>query len=428
MEQIEKKKDLIIFSNGPGEVSTWVLPVVEAVQKRKNLSHQYRIILIIHPCQFASGTEYLVAKKFDGVETVIGPKEYLKILFTGFGKKKFRFKREGILFSLGGDLMHPVLFNKRIKGQYTLYAYTNNPGWDRHYEKIFIRSEYIKDKSIKRGVSNQKLYITGDLVYSSLKFHRKREDIRSMLDLSQEQSMLAFMPGSRDFEVMYMLPVFLKVIDVVTDRLKDVKAFLIKSPYVSFELIKRALSKGGEIKEVESIAGTLVQSEQGQYRAIEFSKGKRIRILEEGLEYWGKGIDFAVTLPGTNTIQLAYRKIPSLVVAPLNKPELIPVEGIFGFLKWIPWIGKVILEKAVFHYLKKFQYASLPNMYVNEEIFPELFGIIQTSDITDKIIEILENTEHKKIKEKLFRFKPDHNPVGLIVQEVFDAAVEQGEN
>lgn len=419
MEQIKKMKDLIIFSNGPGEVSTWVKPVVEAVRKRRDLSSMYRIILVIHPCQFGSGTEKFVARKFNGIEEFIGPQEYLKILFTGLGRRKFRFSREGVIFSLGGDLMHPVLFRRRIKGKHTLYTYANNVRWDKYYEKIFVRGEDVKNKLLKQGVLSRKLVVVGDLDYSYLRFLQSRGEVRKKLDIEGDEKMVVFMFGSRDFQVRYMLPLFLKVISDVTDRLENVKPFFLKSPYITFEIIKKSLAYGGKIKELDSIPGELKQSDNHNFPYIEFSKDKKVCVLEGGLEFWGNGIDFAVTLPGTNTLQLAYRKIPSLVVAALNKPELYPIEGIFGLLKWVPVIGKMVLKKAVFHYLKKFPYASLPNMYENEEIYPELFRVIQTDEITDKIIEIFKNKEYENIKKKLSRFKPDDNPVDLIIQEAF---------
>ena len=422
MEQF-KKKDLIIFSNGPGEVSTWVQPVVEAVQKRGELSSMYRILLIVHPCPFGSGTEGSVARGFEGIEEFIGPGEYLKILFTGLGRRKFRFSREGVIFSLGGDLMHPVLFRRRIKGRHTLYAYTKNQGWSKYYEKIFVRSDYVKNKMLKQGVSHQKLKVSGDLVYSSLKFLRPGLDVRKELDIKDGEKMVVFLPGSRDFEVWYMLPMFLKVISDIADRISGVKPFLLKSPYISYDFIVKVLANGGNIKVAESIPGELKRQGNNFLPYIEFSGGKRVSVLEKGLKYWGEGIDFAVTVPGTNTIQLAYREIPSLVVAPLNKPELYPVEGPLGLLKWIPLIGNMILKKAVFKYLTKFPYASLPNMYENEEIFPELFKVIQTDEITDKIIEIFTNKEHEKIKKKLSRFKPDDSPADLIIQEAFGDVV-----
>lgn len=418
----EKKEDLLIFSNGPGEVSTWVQPFVEAVRKSEDLSKKYRIILIIHPDQFASGKEHTVAKSFEGIDLVIGPKEYIKILFTGWGKNKYGFKKKGIIFSLGGNLMHPVLFRIRIRGKHTLYAYTHNHGWERHYENIFVRNDYVKNKIFNRGVTDQKIKVIGDLVYSSMKFLLKREEVRRKLNLSEDERMVVFMPGSRDFEVTYMLPVFLKVIDDITDRLKNVKPFFLKSPYIPGDLIKKALLKGGKIKEAESITGTMVERNIGW--AIRFSGGKEVVLLEEGLEYWGEGVDFAVTLPGTNTIQLAYRGIPALVVTPLNKLEVIPVEGIIGLLKWFPVIGKGILKGAVLRYLKRFPYAALPNIYENEEIFPELFGVIKTEDIMKRVLEILKNYGYKRIKQKLKRFNLNHDPVSLILKEIWESKTE----
>ena len=412
-------KDLIIFSNGPGEITTWVLPVVEAVRQRDDLSSKFRIILIIQPCPFGSGSEGAVAAGFEGVDTVIMPNEYLKILFTGFGKRKHRFSREGLIFSLGGDLMHPVLFRKRIRGDHALYAYTKNPGWGKHYEKIFVRNDYVKNKMLDHGISSGKLRVTGDLVYSSLKYSRTKEEVRKEVSVEKDEKMIIFLAGSRGFEVWYMMPIFLKVISDLTRQIKGIRPFFLKSPYISYDYIEKAVRNGGRIKVVESLPGELKRSGDGFFPYIEFGEGKKVFILEKSLEYWGHGVDFAVTIPGTNTIQLAYRKIPSLVVAPLNKPELYPVEGVFGLLKWVPVFGKMILKKAALVYLKKFPYAALINMYADEEIFPELFKVIRTDEITDKIVEIFETGTDKKIVEKLGRFKPDSDPVDLIIRETF---------
>lgn len=277
-----KKKDLIIFSNGPGEVSTWVQPVVEAVRKRRELSSMYRILLIVHPCPFGSGTEGSVARGFDGIEEFIGPGEYLKILFTGLGRRKFRFSREGVIFSLGGDLMHPVLFRKRIKGRHTLYAYTRNHGWAKYYEKIFVRSDYVKNKMLKQGVSREKLKVSGDLVYSSLKFLRPGRDLRKELDIKEGEKMLVFLPGSRDFEVWYMLPIFLKVISGIDDRIRDVKPFLLKSPYISYEFIEKALANGGDIKVAESIPGELKRQGHHPFPYLNFPGAR-------GSAFWKRG-------------------------------------------------------------------------------------------------------------------------------------------
>ncbi len=413
------EKDLIIFSNGPGEVSTWVLPIIDAFRKRTKLAVQYRIVLVIHPDQFGSGTEHEVARQFNGVSYVIRPREYMKLLITGLGRKKLSFKKQGLIFSLGGNLMHPVLFRKRIRGKHLLYAYTNNTGWEQHFEKIFVRNDYVKNKFASRGVPEHKVMITGDLVYSSLKDLKARNEVRRELCLPQDERMVVFMPGSRKFEVKYMVPIFLKAIDNITEAVEHLKVFILKSPYISYEFFREALRFGGKIREAESLPGELIKGARNGKYAVEFASGKIVEILDNGLEYWGKGIDFAVTLPGTNTIQLAYRNIPALVIAPLNKPELIPVEGTAGLLKWVPLIGKLILRTAVMRYIKKFPFASLPNLYTNEEIFPEIAGVIKTEDISQRVIQILRSGEEAEIKKRLHRFHLEHDPAELIVNAVW---------
>ena len=414
-----KTGDFIVFSNGPGEISTWVYPVVERLLSIEDFRERYKSYLIVHPCQFGSGTEHRYAEELNFFDSVIGPSDYLKLLFGFKSLKSYGFKKRGIIVSLGGDLMHPVIFRFRSFGHYKLYAYTNNPGWGKRYERIFVRNEYVKNKGLKNRIPEEKLIVTGDLVYSSIKRLESRERVRSLLNLDDDKLMVLFMPGSRDFEVKYMLPVFLKVIEELAERIVRFTPYILKSPYVDYNLIEETLKDAYKIKEADVSGGRIFkQKSSGVFTDfIETDKGIKVPILEGGLEKWGEGVDLAVTLPGTNNIQLAYRGIPSLVVAALNKPEVIPIEGIAGLLKWIPG-GRLILRKAVLKYVKKFPFSSLPNIYTNSEIFPELFGVIKTDDIIDRMIRLIRDGEIDKIKRKLEVFKLDKDPAGVIASAI----------
>ncbi len=419
---MEKEKDLIIFSNSPGEVSTWVKPVIEEICKNNKIIEKYRIFLIIHPCQFGTGREPFVAKSFPGIDFIIPPNEYLKYLITGLWKKKYGLKGEGIIFSLGGHLKHPVFFKKRVRAPYKLYAYTDNPdlpGWEKNYERIFVRNDYMRNRYINRGVSQSKMEIAGDLVYSTVKKIKGRREVRAFLGVSSNEKMIVFMPGSRDFEVFYMLPVFLKVIDELTERFNDLRIFILKSPYVTHEFIAESVIKGSEIKEGDTLSGVLQQDTINGTRIINFSNNKKISILEMGLEECCEGIDFAVTLPGSNNLQLAYRKIPHLVITPLNKPEIIPFVGVLSILKWVPIFGKSLLKRGALAYSKKFRFSARPNIYQNREIVPELFGVLKTEDITDRLIKIIENNEAPEIKKRLGVFEVKEDPAEKIVRAVW---------
>ena len=411
------RKDLLVFSNGPGEVSTWVKPFVEAVKKRPDLASAYRVILLMLPCQFGSGTEYRVGRTIEGIEHIIQKPQFMRMLITGLGRKKYSFSREGIICSLGGNLMYPVLFRRRIRGKHRLYAYSHNQGWEKAYRTIFVRNSYVKEKYLRGGVSEEKILVTGDLVYSSLKFLRERSDVRRELGIEKNETMIAFLPGSREYMTKYLIPIFLKLIDDVCDMVGGIRPYLLKSPYVSSELMEKSLHITKEIDGLGTATGTL-HSSSGQHY-IELESGKRVFILDGQLDYWGRGIDFAVTIPGTNTIQLAYRGIPALIVAPGNKPEAVPIEGAANFVKYIPFFGKYLLKKVILAYADRFPHTALPNIYMNEEILPEMVGILKTDDITRKIQHLLTGDKRAAIREKLSCFQFKTNPVDTILNTIW---------
>ena len=66
---------VVIISNGPGELSTWVRPVVDYLNKINNTSKNidklnFSIRLVLVPCPNATGKEYEVAKSWRKFELV----------------------------------------------------------------------------------------------------------------------------------------------------------------------------------------------------------------------------------------------------------------------------------------------------------------------------------------------------------------------
>jgi lipid A disaccharide synthetase len=104
---------------------------------------------------------------------------------------------------------------------------------------------------------------------------------------------------------------------------------------------------------------------------------------------------------------------------PLNKPDIIPFVGVLAVLKWIPFVGKPLVKKAALKYAGKFKFCSLPNIYQNKKIVPEIFGIIKTDDITDLLIEIIENDEVENIKQRLSVFSAEEDPAEKIIRSIW---------
>ena len=50
--------------------------------------------------------------------------------------------------------------------------------------------------------------------------------------------------------------------------------------------------------------------------------------------------DLALTIPGTNTVELSFMGVPMVVTIPLNYPEEIPLEGPAQLLSRVPVLGR----------------------------------------------------------------------------------------
>ena len=114
-----KKKSVavVIVSNGPGELATWVNPVVDELNKRnKSLSDDYKIDftlrLVLVPCPNATGKEYKVAKSWQKFELVTEAKTFWKLLIRT--AQYATWPQKGVVIFLGGDQFWSVLLAKRL--------------------------------------------------------------------------------------------------------------------------------------------------------------------------------------------------------------------------------------------------------------------------------------------------------------------------
>ena len=114
-----KKKSVavVIISNGPGELATWVYPVVDELNKiNKSLcdddKNDFSLRLVLVPCPSSTGKEFEVANSWNKFELITKSKSFWKLLikpnsFADWPKK-------GIVIFLGGDQFWSILLAKRL--------------------------------------------------------------------------------------------------------------------------------------------------------------------------------------------------------------------------------------------------------------------------------------------------------------------------
>lgn len=380
---------IFIVTNSPGEVAGWVRPVVKSL-KRKN--PQVKIIVVITPCQYASGKEREIVESLLEVDYVMGKSEYLKYVFFGFKPPGFYLNspyRGAILF-LGGDPIHSLLLSKKLG--LPAFSYTHRPRYKRYFKRFMVLNEEMRKKFIEKRISPEKVVVVGDLVGDAVKSLIPKKGIYKFFHINPDSLCISLFPGSRPYIVRYMSPFFLRVGELIKEKFPEAHFLLVLSPFVNREELTN-LTEEKLIKAEFRIKPAKLRKKEGRWELITKS-GLKVLVVEEN-RYEAMSIStMAITIPGTNTHELSFLGIPMVVVTPLNRPEVLPFEGLAGLMGNIPLLGGFIKRWMVKKYNKKVKFLAIPNRWTKRNIVPEIRGIIQAEDVAREVIRLLRNPEH----------------------------------
>ena len=157
-----KQVDILILSNGPGEVTTWVRPVVKALrQKLGNDRDEVRISVVLSPCPNASGKEASIALSYPEVDRVQSASNFFPFLLSGKTAENWDWRNQGVVVFLGGDQFLPVVIGKRLGYKTVVYA-----EWDARWHNLIDRFGVMKPE-VAAKVSPKyahKFTVVGDLM------------------------------------------------------------------------------------------------------------------------------------------------------------------------------------------------------------------------------------------------------------------------
>lgn len=380
--------NVFIVTNSPGELSGWVRPVIRSLKKKKQ---DVEIILIIPPCQYASGREVNVAKDFPGVKQILKPGDYIKYTFLGKSLpsiSKLKGKK-GVCVFLGGDPFHAVAFSKKLK--LPAVAYMQKPRWRRQFEKFMVLNEEIKNKNfLGRGINPDKVIVVGDLIIDSVKFRIEDEKEKTPQHFSSEKPIISIIPGSRLQIAQNMTLFFLKGCELIKKSFPPARFFLILSSFLNkeeFFNFDRA-----KVYEILDVPRVKVLNGKGQWE-LATSTGLKVSVVTEKRYSIMSLSDLALIIPGTSTAEVACLGVPMLVVLPLQRPEMIPLDGLAGQVGKIPYLGVMVKRYIIKKYNQRINFCALPNIRTGKEIVPEMRGKIEPQDVANKAIGLLQDKE-----------------------------------
>lgn len=323
---------VLLLTNGPGEAWTWARPLAKKLEER---SHQ--VVVGLLPCTFSSGNERsaleqqgLTLWSWDGVWRT----------WLGF-RAQTADNSFDLVLQLGGDLLWGRWLSRRLQVPLIMYGYGPKKGME--------RCDLVT--TAREGLTNG--LVVGDLVLDDFPFLWQPED--QAIDV-------LFLPGSRPAIRDRALSFFQPLKDALFERFSQpLRPWVALSPFAQ-------------------------QWEQDRWKEAGFLVAPQ-KITLRGQKA------VALTQPGTNNLQLAYAGIPSIVLAPYEFFDLVPLSGLKNFIpsrlrRW--WLKRKIAD---------FQgQTSWPNRLLQQEIFPELLGDCSIDRVVNCVDQLLNSWTDEKRK------------------------------
>lgn len=365
--------EAVLVSNGPGELYTWTQPVLRALRQ---LAPEARVAIGLVPDQFTSGSEADIARSF-GADAVTTPREFLNFMATGRLPAALSGGR-GFVLSLGGNLAMALRLGQRLG--YPCYRYSFVPAWRRELKRLFVHDEKAARQARRLGAPAGRVRLVGNLVADAV-------EQSTAAEVSGRPHIL-LLTGTRDGMSRLLIPFMLGV----ADRLGQV------FPEASFawppsRLLQRETLEAGISGLERAFLGGVVSSRDGDL--VSTPSGVRVRVVPEEARYAHmRAADLALTIPGTNTLELGIARLPALVLLPMNKPEVIPLEGVGQWLGLLPGVGKYLKRYAVKLFVEGLNAPiSLPNRFSGEELMLELKGRLSVEQVAAQAERLLNDPD-----------------------------------
>jgi lipid A disaccharide synthetase len=382
--------DLIILSNGPGEVTTWVRPVVRALRAKLGINRaSVRISAILSPCPNASGKEVQILKTYPEIDRVQGAEHFTNFLVWGKTVENWDWRSHGIVIFLGGDQFFPVIIGKRLGYQTVIYA-----EWAARWHNLIDRFA-VMNAEVMAKVKPQyrdRFTVVGDLMVESQNSLAPEEIINDNAPI-----LIGLLPGSKSAKLAMGLPLMLAIAEYIQAAHPQVKFAIPVAPTIDLATLASYAdpAKNAVIALVNGATATLEQSETVPY--LQTAKGLKVPLHTEFPAHdLLSQSTLCLTTIGANTAELGALGVPMIVLTATQQIDAMRAwDGSLGILVNLPLVGTPIAKIVNKILYRKFstQKLSWPNIWAQREIVPELFGRLDAKTVAEFTLDYLEHPE-----------------------------------
>jgi lipid A disaccharide synthetase len=382
--------DIIILSNGPGEVTTWVRPVVKALRAKLGMDRvSVRISAILSPCPNASGKEVQILASYPEIDRVQGAEHFTKFLVWGKTAENWDWREKGIVIFLGGDQFFPVVIGKRLGYQTVVYA-----EWVARWHNLIDRFA-VMNVEVTTKVKPQYLdrfTVVGDLM------------VENQDRLSPEPNphpndaiLIGLLPGSKSAKLGMGLPLMLAIAEYIQAANPQVKFAIPVAPTIDLSTLASYAdpTKNPIIALVNGATATLEQGAESPY--LKTTTGLKVELYTDFPAYdWLSKCTLCLTTVGANTAELGGLGVPMIVLIALQQLDAMRAwDGLPGILVNLPLVGSPIakiVNTIAYRTMGNYKFA-WPNIWAGREIVPELVGDLDAKTVAEFTLDYLRHPE-----------------------------------
>ncbi|MEH2167959.1 MAG: lipid-A-disaccharide synthase [Nostoc sp.] len=443
--------DILILSNGPGEVTTWVRPVVKALrQELGNDRSLVRISVVLSPCSNASGKEAAIALSYPEVHRVQGAEHFWQFLLWGKTFENWDWRSRGVVVFLGGDQIFPVIIGKKLGYRTVVYA-----EWEARWHNWIDRFGVMKSK-VAADVPQKyahKFTVVGDLmleasshsslVISHLFLANDKGQMTNDTDAStashkvgQETELIGLLPGSKAAKLAQGVPLCLAIAEYVHAKRPQTKFVIPVAPTLDLQtLASFADPQKNFIAEIFGFGGaSLIVPEDAKGKALlKTATGLTVELWQENPAYHLLSqCCICLTTVGANTAELGALGVPMIVLLPTQQLDAMRSwDGLPGLLANLPVVGTPfakVINWSFLRFVRRKGLLAWPNIWAQEEIVPELMGKLQPQEVGEMVLGFLTNPEKlDDMRTKLRNIRGESGAAQKIAQIVGEEIGKSGE-
>ncbi|MEH2457796.1 lipid-A-disaccharide synthase [Nostoc sp.] len=425
--------DILILSNGPGEVTTWVRPVVKALRQELGDDRSVvRISVVLSPCSNASGKEAAIALSYPEVDRVQGAEHFWQFLLSGKTFDNWDWRNRGVIVFLGGDQIFPVVIGKKLGYRTVVYA-----EWSARWHNWIDRFGVMKAEVAAR-VSQKyahKFTVVGDLMLEAAGREEEMLTPSSSLltpDSALTTDLIGILPGSKAAKLTQGIPLMLAIAEYIHNNRPQTKFVIPVAPTVDLQtLASFGDSQKNPFVETFGFSGaSLIVPEDTRGKAsLKTAMGLTVELSQENPAYHLLSqCCICLTTVGANTAELGALGVPMIVLLPTQQLDAMRSwDGLPGLLANLPGVGTPfakVINWLFLRFVRRKGLLAWPNIWAQQEIVPELIGKLQPQEVGEMVLDLLAHPEKlADIRTKLRNIRGESGAaqkIATLVREEID--------